>query len=425
MNRCLPVCLALALLLLLAGCGGSGGSRSSTGSSSASTQLSVANVSCSNNPAYDSTLSGSTLTVNTARDYSSPVAHTINTRMDAGGAWVTVSYMLDTVSSPKGMLVLFSGGDGTTGISPTTGAVLSTGNNFLVRSSDLYAYPGNYDVVVIDRPSDAPATVNGSWDYDVYRTSMNAAVDISAVINDVNTIDTNTAGLPVLFAGTSRGAISAASNSMLSSGIDLSSPVTSGSGSPVGATGSPSTVQAAGIKVPVQVTWNSSDGCSVSSPAGSLSLGQQFFNAGVTTTATAIEGGLGDYTSVCNAKTYHGYLGVESCTVGQELAWADSIVASLTAGGNSRPVAIRVTSSATGAPVSIDLNGYPYDNDGDTLSYAIPYATSSLGGSLSLNGSVVTYTPPVSVTGTDDSFVYVVSDGKGGTASNIVSVSLN
>ncbi len=150
---------------------------------------------------------------------------------------------------------------------------------------------------------------------------MKAAVDIAAVINDVYSIDTSAAGLPVLFAGTSRGAISAASNSMLSSGIDLSSPVTSGSGTPVGATGSPSTVQAAGINVPVQVTWNTGDGCSVSAPADSLALGQQFFNAGITTTATAIAGGLGDYSpSVCDARTYHGYLGVESCTVGQELS---------------------------------------------------------------------------------------------------------
>ncbi len=150
MNRCLRVCLVCVPLSLLAGCG-----SSSSGSGSAS--LSVKTVSCSNDPAFDSTVSGTTLTVNTAIDHASPLAYTITSRKDANGNPVSVSYMLDTVSSAKGVLVLFSGGDGTTGISPTSGTVTSTGNNFLVRSSDLYAYSGNYDVMVIDRPSDAPS----------------------------------------------------------------------------------------------------------------------------------------------------------------------------------------------------------------------------------------------------------------------------
>ncbi len=68
------------------------------------------------------------------------------------------------------------------------------------------------------------------------------------------------------------------------------------------------------------------------------------------------------------------------------------------------------------------------DADNDILSYALPYTSTSLGGTLSLSGTTVIYTPPSTATytaGTDDTFVYVVSDGKGGTASNIISISLN
>jgi len=62
------------------------------------------------------------------------------TRQNAGQD-VLVQYMVHTPNRiPKGLVVLFTGGNGNTGIvgDPNTGQVLTAGNNFLVRSAQLY-----------------------------------------------------------------------------------------------------------------------------------------------------------------------------------------------------------------------------------------------------------------------------------------------
>jgi hypothetical protein len=46
----------------------------------------------------------------------------------------------------------------------------------------------------------------------------------------------------------------------------------------------------------------------------------------------------------------------------------------------------------------------------------------SLGGSVILNGSTVTYTPPAGVTNKSDYFVYIVTDGKGGVNAAVIKV---
>jgi hypothetical protein len=47
-----------------------------------------------------------------------------------------------------------------------------------------------------------------------------------------------------------------------------------------------------------------------------------------------------------------------------------------------------------------------------------------LGGSVTLNGSTVTYTPPVGVSNRTDQFVYVVTDGNGGVAAAVINVQI-
>jgi hypothetical protein len=419
MSRWIRVCLALAPLFLFAGCGGGGGGSSS------STPLSVNAVSCSS-VSGDSTLSGSTPTLNTAWDKGSPTYNLITTRKDASGTAVTVAYMFHpSVGTAKGLIVLFVGGQGTANLTTSDGTHMSgAGVTFEARSANMFAAQG-FDVATIDRPSDESTSYTYNYQYDTYRTSMRAAVDISSVINSADTT-----GLPVFFEGSSRGTVSAASNSILSSGIAVASPVTSGNGDPIGGGSSVATVQAASIHVPMQVTWNTKDTCSVTVPANSKAMAQTFLNAGVTITATAITGGPGDYPNPgCVAAGYHQYFTIETCSVQQQTDWATTVATGLSSGGNSRPTAQHIFASTTaGTSLPVDLSGSASDTDGDTLTYSLPYTTSSLGGTLTLSGSSVTYTPPSSSTytaGTDDSFVYVVSDGKGGTANNVVSVTLN
>ena len=94
-------------------------------------------------------------------------------------------------------------------------------------------------------------------------------------------------------------------------------------------------------------------------------------------------------------------------------------------GTNRRPTApLLKASTAAGAARTIDLAPNTQDADGDTLSYSLPYAATSLGGSVSLAGSVVTYTPPAGLSQRTDHFVYVATDGKGGVDATVVAVDI-
>lgn len=86
---------------------------------------------------------------------------------------------------------------------------------------------------------------------------------------------------------------------------------------------------------------------------------------------------------------------------------------------NKPPTAAPVSATTTtGAAVQIALKGS--DPDGDPLTYTV---ASPSHGTATVNGSTATYTPAAGYTGAD-SFGYQVSDGKGGTASNTVSVTV-
>lgn len=63
------------------------------------------------------------------------------------------------------------------------------------------------------------------------------------------------------------------------------------------------------------------------------------------------------------------------------------------------------------------------DPDGDTVSFAGASGTSTAGGSVVLNGSVISYTPPVDFTG-PDGFSYTLNDSRGGTTTGSVLLSV-
>ncbi len=58
------------------------------------------------------------------------------------------------------------------------------------------------------------------------------------------------------------------------------------------------------------------------------------------------------------------------------------------------------------------------------MSYALSQTITSRGGSVSLNGSMATYTPPPGVSNVTDYFVYVVTDGKGGVGAAVIAVQI-
>ncbi len=400
--------------------------------------LSVSNTLCENQPG-DSQLDAGVATRRRSENSNPvPLLATVTSRKDSTGGDVTVSYMLHEPLVPadaKALVVLLAGGNGNAALvadAMDATKVASAGGNFLVRSADLFADAG-YRVVTLDRPSDWEvyiedlANIQG-WHSDDYRVSMQHAVDISAVVNAVN--NTN---LPVIISGTSRGTISAVPNYMLASGVALSSALTSGAGTPVGAENSPANLQPGYLKVPTHISWHNGDLCSVTTPLDSVLLTGQLFASGLDVVADVMNGGFADptQTNPCKANTLHGFMGIETCAVNRQNTWIETLATALA--GNTRPVAgaytygQNVTQGAAVVTIDLAAAAVAMDGDGDTLTYALPYAKSALGGDISVTAvGVLSYTPPQNVGSlvTTDTLVYVVDDGKKGTAHNLVQIPL-
>lgn len=409
---------AMALLVIAASVGvvsGCAGDRGAAVKIPGLTQKS-----CGHDPRLDS---GATTVISSWNHGGASYGQVVS-RWDSGGRPVVVRYMYHPArGQARALLVLFAGGDGTTGIRTDNARhLVGSGRNFLVRSAHLFARQG-YDVVTIARPSDERPDFHGAR-FDTYRVSMRAAVDISAVIRA-----TDLARLPVVLVGTSRGAISAVANSMLGSGIALSSPVTTGGGAPIGGTWSPAQVQPAHVDVPVQVSWSVRDHCEYSRPDDSRALAGAFARAGVPIAAVAIHGGFSDRGNTCGPLSHHGYLGIESCSVGVETQWMARVI--LTAAAHhgaptARPVVRSEEMVAGGGARHFSLAPDVSDAHGDRLHFSVPYPTTSLGGTVAIDAAgEVAYTPPSSLGAkTRDTFVYVVTDGRGGRANNVVGVAL-
>jgi len=348
------------------------------------------------------------------------------TRTTAAGAPVSVQYVAlrpADGTTPKAAVFLIGGGDFDLNFNgdPATGAATLIGGNFVVRSAQLVANAG-YLAVAMNRPSDQPpaGSVDVVGDVDQYRISVDQAADILAVLREVNTDH-----LDVFLAGTSRGALSAVASNLIAAGISLSSAVTR---APLGVperifVGDPrhANLVASFVKRPTQVLRNLNDGCSLSRPVDSLALFNNLLAAGVPAVLSTVSGGFTSDPDPCNAFTFHGYLGIEPQAVATSTAVLDVQVAALA--GNRRPAAaFAELTAAPGADLAIDLAALTDDADGDALSYALSHVGSSLGGSVTLQGATVTYTPPAGATNVTDRFVYVVTDGRGGVSAEVISI---
>lgn len=349
------------------------------------------------------------------------------TRVTSTGTSAIVRYVVHRPSSgvpPKAVVILIAGGNlnaNFTGGDALTGAITTTGGNFLVRTAQLVAEAG-YVAVVIDRPSDReglPAAV------DAYRISVDHAVDILAVARLVNTDN-----LPLILAGTSRGAMSVLANNLIASRIEMSSAVTSGFGLYVGVPGTP-TLQPSFVQRPVHVLWHENDLCPISTPANSQNLFSTFqTQLGNNATSFVASGGLrvtapsaNVMPDICGAFDFHGFLGIEPSVIATESGFRDAFLSALPI--NKQPEAAFVTvSTASAVALPVNLLTLTHDADNDPLSYALAHTTTSLGGGVALNGTVVTYTPPAGVSNQTDYFVYVVTDSKGGVRAAVVTVNI-
>jgi len=397
--------------LIINACGGGGDDSSSNAPAITVTDCSpVAGDSTQN-------MDGST---NFTKSYllGTPVYRIVTSRQLSDTTEVTVDYMVhEPTGTPTGIVMLFAGGGLDAGIEGTVDGDSPTNSkgNFLVRSAHRYQALG-YRVITIDRPSDYANYGPFNVDMDNYRNSMKHAVDIATILQRENTEDYN-----VIFSGTSRGSISVAANNTLAAGIAMSSSLTSrpaGSttGSPVGSAELPLSV----IQRESHVLLHSLDGCEYTTPADSRALYEALYAQGTGAVANEVTGGFQDTTrnDVCGAFDYHGYVGIEMCAVTKETVWMDNLINGL--GSNSPPVADN-QSVNQGDTITLTAT----DADVDTLTFAVPYASSSLGGSVSTdaNGNV-SYTPPVGANGAIDKFAFTVTDGNGGVSTGVVSIQL-
>jgi len=344
----------------------------------------------------------------------------VGTRRKADNSIVYMRYLIhEPVGEPKALLVLIAGSYLTAYLDgdASTGEPTNSGANFLVRSAHLFAEQG-YRVITINRPTDyadwGGDTIGTPYVFDSYRTSVNHAVDLSRIINEAK----QGVNLPVVLVGTSRGTISAVNQNFLADAIALSSPVTTGNGVPVG-TGD---ILPQEITMQTHVMWHRLDRCSVTQPSNSELLLYDFPNV----TGDELDGGFYDTVidDPCNAYDYHSFLGIESCTVGIITSWLDSLTFDV-----SRPDTLTEFSTQNapinpGETVDIDLSTVVTPKVPGDLTYSLPYSTTSLGGTVSISGSIVTYTPAEGISGTRDTFVYVVEEDGGGKANNRVVIQL-
>jgi hypothetical protein len=346
-----------------------------------------------------------------------------------------MDYFINWPSSgtvPKAVVVLIGGGDLNIGITGdiTTGVAASTGgNNFLVRTAQLFADAG-YITIAVNRPSDVYIAGSSDTDADTdqYRISVKHAVDILTILKHINTEN-----LDVFIAGTSRGTISAVALNLIAAGISLSSSLTYDSHAARVYIEKPgvSNLQVAFVQRPVHVLWHDSDGCYETTPANSQILynhllavnpATSYAVASGGTTVTKDGNGITGMPDICGALDYHGYFGIEPTAVSYITAWLDSQVLALA--GNIRPKAMFWTIGASGGPATIDLSTLTATDKKIALSHALLNTTSTtvLGGSVSLSGSIATYTPPAGAASKTDYFVYVVTDGSGGVNSGVIKV---
>lgn len=364
------------------------------------------------NTAADSQFDGATATRIHSEGQGSPIYHLINNvRSKIDSSAVSIDYMVHPaqgVATPKAVLLLIAGGDLNAKIQGTDGSTPSfASGNFLVRSAHLFAAQG-YKVITMDRPSDYADYVTGM---DAYRVSMKHAVDIATIVNNENV-----ANLPFIVVGTSRGAISAVANAGLAEAVAISGPVTVGDPptQPVGSVD----VDPANVASPAHVSWHVDDGCGVTPVSGSAELVSDFPDG----TSQGIKGGFQDPARIsdCNANSYHGFMGIESCAVGAETDWMDGVVAALPASRPLLSLAGAAPSTTSGLTIPITLNAVA--SSGGALTYTLPYTTTALGGTVSVSGNTVTYTAPTVGVTTLDKFAFSVSEAGAGKARGIQTV---
>jgi hypothetical protein len=220
------------------------------------------------------------------------------------------AFILIKPDKPVASVILFAGGHGALGLRDASSMAWGA-QNFLVRSRNLFA---SHDlmVAVIDAPSDQRKGMNA-----IFRMSAGHAADISAVAAHLK----KEADLPVWLVGTSMGTFSAAGGAIAARNIDglvLTSTITRARpGWKIARShrDGVASMPLAQVAVPTLIVSHTKDGCDITPAADGPKLRSRLTKA-ATVDAVLLDGGSPPQSEPCQAKSQHGFLGIESQAVG-------------------------------------------------------------------------------------------------------------
>ena len=215
--------------------------------------------------------------------------------------------LLKSTSSAVASVILVPGGNGIIKLHNNNGeAIIKRNGNFLVRTRDAFAGQG-FNVAVLDAPSDH---YDNDGMFYGFRNSDEHMADIKKVAEYLK-LKFN---LPVWVVGTSRGTESTANAATKITGqlkgIVLTSSITQDSKK-----GTALTEMALNrITLPVLIVAHTDDACWVTPPADAEKLKSALTNAAAVE-VKMFSGGDEPVSGPCQAKSAHGYLGIEQNVV--------------------------------------------------------------------------------------------------------------
>lgn len=221
---------------------------------------------------------------------------TLDTRTD-----ITQQILIEQPSNPKANLILFAGGKGK--IKLNNGGYESN-DNFLVRSRQLFLDKG-FTTILIDAPSDRQ---NRTGMLKGFRNSQEHIKDIEVVIDYIRIINSK----PIWLIGTSRGTESAAYaavhlNNKIN-GVVLTSSIskTNKKGTSV------TDLALDRITVPILAIHHKDDKCKTTKPKVVKAIRSKSYGSSNVRIKMFSGGDEPINKNPCKAKTYHGFLGIES-----------------------------------------------------------------------------------------------------------------
>lgn len=220
------------------------------------------------------------------------------------------SFILIKPDKPVATVILFAGGHGALGLRSASDMKWGKGN-FLVRTRDQFA-AHNFMVAVIDAPSDQQDGMNA-----IFRMSRAHADDVDAVAAHLKTV----AAVPVFAVGTSMGTFSAARAAIGTKNVDglvLTSSITRSKPDWKIASSHPNGVASMPlpeVTVPALVMSHRKDGCAITPAADAGKLTARLTKA-KKVDVVILDGGDPPQSDPCEAKSQHGFLGIEDKAVG-------------------------------------------------------------------------------------------------------------